>query len=233
MRSTRHVARRPGKRCCARPVGGGATDAVIAATYERFCADGPPRSPRDTRPGEGFALQTRRVVAAMRRSARPRTRRHHDSTETETATRTSSRRRARADGRHLPAPAVSVQRRGSARRKCSKCRCRVYARPAVQRDRGENGGPASTRSRECFVSTASTRTRDEIGQLALVQSDYTWITSDQGARRKQPAPARPAWKAATTGALARSVSRRTARPDGMTEPDGAWLGAGRRRGRSG
>ena len=112
----------PGPRCV-RAAGAAvaATDAVIDGDVANaFCAVRPPghHATRDQAMGFCFFNNVARRRAPRARRARPRARRHRRLRRPprQRHRRHHRRRRARADGEHLPAPALSVQRRRAARR---------------------------------------------------------------------------------------------------------------------
>ena len=225
-----------------------ATDAVIDGDgRERVLRGAPARPPRDARPGDGLLLlqQRRGRGAPCARRARPRAggdrrlrrpprQRHRGHRR---------RRRARADGR--ASSSIRSTRTAARCRRAptwSTCRCRRTraGRQVRDADRGELDAARcdAFRPQMIFISAGFDAHRDdELGQLGLVEADYTWITrADQGRRRPARAAAAScrASKAATTSARWRAASPRTcacccAALVIVAGPRGAQAGAARRR----
>ena len=121
-----------------------ATDAVIdGEVANAFCAVRPPGHHATREPGDGLLLlqQRRRRRAPRARRARPRARRHHRLRRPSRQRHRGHHRRRRAhpDGEHLPAPALSVFRRGAdGRQHDQRAGAALHARPGDPRaDRGE------------------------------------------------------------------------------------------------
>ena len=120
---------------------------------ERLLLGPPTRPSRHARPGDGLLLSQQRLHrgASCARHARPGARGHHRLRRAPRQRHRRHRRwrRAHPDGQHLPASALSVQRRGAARHEHGqRAGPALHARrPGTRADRAELDGPRSTSSR--------------------------------------------------------------------------------------